>query len=247
MTAQQKDRIKRQGRISNMCGRYRLSRPKYLVEYFDAEAEEEDFRASYNIAPTQAVATVRSGAAKRVLSNMRWGLIPWWAKDIAIGNRMINARSETVLENAAFRDSFRQRRCLIPADGFYEWKKSGKTKRPFHFGMKDGSLFAFAGIWDCWKSPEGKLLESCSILTTAPNDLIKDIHDRMPVILARTNYEAWLTIPPAQADELVEMLAPFDADLMRRYEVSPLVNSPVNDSPDCAVETTGAGTNQELW
>jgi len=230
-----------------MCGRYRLSRPKYLVEYFDAEAEEEDFRASYNIAPTQAVATVRSGAAKRVLSNMRWGLIPWWAKDIAIGSRMINARSETVRENAAFRDSFRQRRCLIPADGFYEWKKSGKTKRPFHFGMKDGSLFAFAGIWDCWKSPEGKLLESCSILTTAPNDLVKDIHDRMPVILPQSHYEPWLTVPPAQADGLLELLTPFDASLMRKYEVSSLVNSPENDSPECVLEATEVGTNLELW
>jgi len=230
-----------------MCGRYRLSRPKYLVEYFDAEAEEEDFRASYNIAPTRAVATLRSGAEKRVLSNMRWGLIPWWAKDIAIGNRMINARGETVLKNAAFRDSFRQRRCLIPADGFYEWQKAGKTRRPFHFGMKDESLFAFAGIWDRWKSPEGKLLESCSILTTTPNDLVKDIHDRMPVILPQAHYEPWLTVPPPQADGLLEMLAPFDANLMRKHEVSPLVNRPENDSPECVVEAIGVGTNLELW
>jgi putative SOS response-associated peptidase YedK len=230
-----------------MCGRYRLSRPKHLVEYFDAEPLEEDFRASYNIAPTQLVATVRPGAAKRVLSNMRWGLVPSWAQDIAIGNRMINARSETILEKAAFRDSFRQRRCLIPADGFYEWKRSGKTKRPFHFSMKDGSLFAFAGIWDCWKSADGKLLESCSILTTTPNDVVKDIHDRMPVILPPSHYEPWLTVPPAQADGLVEMLAPFEASLMRKYEVGPLVNRPDNDSPQCAVETTGLGTNLELW
>src|SRR5882757_2447263 len=226
-----------------MCGRYRLSRPKYLVEYFDAEAEEEDFRASYNIAPTQAVATVRAGAEKRVLSNMRWGLIPWWAKDVAIGNRMINARGETVLKNAAFRDSFRQRRCLIPADGFYEWKKSGKTRRPFHFGMKDESLFAFAGIWDCWKSPEGKLLESCSILTTTPNDLVKDIHDRMPVILPQAGYEVWLTVPTEQADGLTGLLLPFEADLMRRFEVGPLVNRTQNDSPECAAEVTGVSEN----
>ncbi len=230
-----------------MCGRYRLSRPKYLAEYFDAEPPEEDFRARYNIAPTQAVATVRACAAKRVLSSMRWGLIPSWAKDIATGNRMINARSETLLKNAAFRDSFRQRRCLIPANGFYDWKKSGKTKRPFHFGMKDGSLFAFAGICDCWKSPEGKLLESCSILTTTPNDLMKDIHDRMPVILPQAHYEPWLTVPPPQADGLLEMLAPFDANLMRKYEVSPSVNRPENDSPECVVEAVGVGTNLELW
>jgi len=230
-----------------MCGRYRLSRPKQLVEYFDADPPEEDFRASYNIAPTQAVATVRPGAEKRILSNMRWGLIPWWANGIAVGSRMINARSETVLENAAFRDSFRLRRCLIPADGFYEWKKSGKARRPFHIGMKDGSLFAFAGIWDCWKSPEGPLLESCSILTTTPNDLVKDIHDRMPVILPQSHYEPWLTVPPAQADGLLDMLTPFDASRMRKYEVSPLVNRPGNDSPDCVVETTAAGAQLDLW
>jgi putative SOS response-associated peptidase YedK len=222
-----------------MCGRYRLSRPKYLVEYFDAEPLEEDFRASYNVAPTQAIATVRSGHAKRVLSHMRWGLIPSWAGDIAIGNRMINARSETLLEKAAFRDSFRQRRCLIPADGFYEWKRSGKTKRPFLFGMKDDSLFVFAGIWDCWKTPAGKLLESCSILTTTPNDLVKDIHDRMPVILPNANYEPWLTVGPDKAERLLEMLVPLDASLMRMHEVSPLVNSPNNNSPECAAEVTG--------
>ena len=230
-----------------MCGRYRLSRPEQLAEYFDADPLEEDFRASFNIAPTQAVATVRPGAEKRILSNMRWGLIPWWANGIAVGSRMINARSETVLENAAFRDSFRLRRCLIPADGFYEWKKSGKTRRPFHIDMKDGSLFAFAGIWDCWKSPEGQLLESCSILTTTPNDMVKDIHDRMPVILPQSHYEPWLTVPPAQADGLLDMLTPFDASRMRKYEVSPLVNRPGNDSPDCVVETTGAGTQMDLW
>ena len=131
-----------------MCGRYRLSRPKQLAEYFDADPLEEDFRASYNIAPTQAVATVRPGAEKRILSNMRWGLIPWWANDIAVGSRMINARSETLLKNAAFRDSFRQRRCLIPADGFYEWQRSGRIAQPYFFHMKDESPFAFAGIWD---------------------------------------------------------------------------------------------------
>jgi len=230
-----------------MCGRYRLSRPRYLVEYFDAEPAEDDFRASYNIAPTQSVATVRAGDPKRLLSNMRWGLVPAWASDLAVGNRMINARSETLLEKPAFRDSFRQRRCLIPADGFYEWLRSGKTKRPFHFGMKDDSLFAFAGIWDCWKSPGGKLLESFSILTTRPNDLVRDIHDRMPVILPRSNYAPWLTVPTGQADELIEMLAPFDASLMRKYEVSPLVNSPANDSPECVVEASGVGANLELF
>jgi putative SOS response-associated peptidase YedK len=230
-----------------MCGRYRLSRPKQIVEYFDTDTPEEDFRASYNIAPTQQIATIRPGPSKRILSHMRWGLVPSWATDISIGNRMINARSETVLGKPAFQDSFRQRRCLIPADGFYEWKRSGKTKRPFNFSMKDDSLFAFAGIWDCWKSPEGELLESCSILTTTPNELVQDIHDRMPVILPKAHHEPWLSAPAAQADVLIEMLVPFDGGLMRSYEVSALVNSPANDSPECLVESRGAGTNLELF
>jgi len=240
-----------------MCGRYRLSRPKDIVEFFDAhleaEALDEDFRASYNIAPTQEVATVRASAdaarpVQRVIQQMRWGLVPSWAKDISIGNRLINGRSETVLEKPAFRDSFRQRRCLIPADGFYEWKRSGKAKRPFHFGMREGGLFAFAGIWDRWRSPEGQIVRSCSILTTTPNELVEDIHDRMPVILPKAAYEKWLTVPPEQADGLVELLAPFDANLMRRYEVSSLVNRAENDSAECAVEAGPAvGHNLELW
>ena len=235
-----------------MCGRFRLSRSEKLAEAFDAEASDEDFRASYNIAPTQAIAAVRPSAVGRALSNLRWGLIPSWAKDISIGAKMIgaqmiNARSETVLDKPAFRDSFRQRRCLIPADGFYEWKKSGKTKRPFHFDMQDGSLFAFAGLWDCWRAPSGELVESCSILTTKPNELVQEIHDRMPVILPREEYERWLTIPPERAESLVEILTPFDANLMRRHEVGDLVNRPQNDSPEVAAETTGAGRNLELW
>jgi len=231
-----------------VCGRFRLSRPEKLAEFFEAEALEEDFRASYNIAPTQPVATVRAGANKRVLSNMRWGLVPSWAKDISIGNRLINGRSETVLEKPSFRESFLHRRCLVPADGFYEWKKSGKIRRPFHFGMKDGSLFAFAGVWDRWQNPSGGLLESCSILTTAPNGLVQNVHDRMPVILPKARYEAWLTVPPGQAGELVDFLVPFDASLMHGYGVGPLVNRPQNDSPECAAAVVaGLGENLELW
>ncbi len=234
-----------------MCGRFRLSRPDKLAEYFEAEADVEEFRASYNIAPTQPVAAIRQGASNglpnRVLSHLRWGLVPSWAKDVSIGSSLINARSETVLEKPAFRESFRQRRCLVPADGFYEWKRSGKAKRPFHFGMKDGSLFAFAGIWDDWRTPGGKMLETCSILTTTPNELVRDIHDRMPVILPKARYDAWLTVPLGQAEQLVEWLVPFEAAVMTRYEVSPLVNSPKNDSAECAVEVVAAAENMELW
>ena len=161
--------------------------------------------------------------------------------------RHINGRSETVLEKPAFRDSFRTRRCLIPADGFYEWKKAGKQRQPFHFGMKDGSLFAFAGVWDRWRSPAGQVLESCSILTTAPNELLADVHDRMPVILPRRHYQIWLTAPVAEAERLAELLVPFDASFMKRYAVSPLVNKPQNEMPECAVEVANPETQTQLW
>jgi putative SOS response-associated peptidase YedK len=231
-----------------MCGRYRLSRRKQIVEeYFDAVSEEPDWTPRYNIAPTQPVATVRQAGSRRVLSSMRWGLVPSSATDISIGSRLINGRSETLLEKPAFRESFQDRRCLIPADGFYEWKKAGRRKQAFHFGMKDDSLFAFAWIWDCWKSPTGHRLESCSILTTAPNDLLHDVHDRMPVILPRRHYEAWLTAPPSEAEGLSDLLVTFDASLMKRYAVSSFVNKPQNDTPECAMEIAGTETQTALW
>jgi putative SOS response-associated peptidase YedK len=207
-----------------MCGRYRLSRRKQVVEeYFESPSEvseEEDWSPRYNIAPTQEVATIRQSGSSRILSMMRWGLVPSWATDIKIGSQLINGRSETVLEKPALREAFRTRRCLIPADGFYEWKKSGKQRQPFHFGMKDNSLFAFAGVWDRWRSPSGPMLQSCSILTTAANELLDGVHDRMPVILPRRHYEAWLKAPAPEAERLAELLVPFDADCMRRHPVS---------------------------
>jgi putative SOS response-associated peptidase YedK len=223
-----------------MCGRYRLSRRKQVVEeYFESAGEgvsEEEWSARYNIAPTQPVATVRRAGASRILGMMRWGLVPSWATDLSIGAQLINGRSETVLEKPAFRESFRARRCLIPADGFYEWNKTGKVRQPFHFGMKDGSLFAFAGVWDRWKSVTGQVVESCSILTTTPNQLLADVHDRMPVILPRRHYESWLTAPGSETGRLAELLVPFDASLMKRYAVSSLVNKAQNEMPECAVE-----------
>ena len=231
-----------------MCGRYRLSRRKQIVEeYFESASEEEDWSPRYNIAPTQTVATVRQAGASRVLSMMRWGLVPSWATDIKIGNQLINGRSESLLDKPAFRDSFRARRCLIPADGFYEWKKDGKQRQPFHFGLKDDGLFAFAGVWDRWKSPNGQMLASCSILTTAPNQWLEGIHDRMPVILPRRHYQAWLTAPTTEAARLTDLLVPFDASLMTRYPVSSLVNKPQNDVPECALEVENPETQARLW
>jgi putative SOS response-associated peptidase YedK len=231
-----------------MCGRYRLSRRKQIVEeYFESASEEENWISRYNIAPTQPVVTVRQTGAGRVLAMMRWGLVPSWATDIKIGNQLINGRSESVLDKPAFRDSFCTRRCLIPADGFYEWKKDGKQRQPFHFGLKDDGLFAFAGVWDRWKSPNGQVLESCSILTTAPNKWLEGIHDRMPAILPHRHYQLWLTAPATEAERLADLLVPFDASLMIRYPVSSLVNKPQNDGPECALEVQTAETQARLW
>ncbi len=160
----------------------------------------------------------------------RWGLVPFWAKDPSIGYKMINARSETVAQKPAFKQSFARRRCLIPADSFYEWMKDGPRKRPFNIGMKDDSVFAFAGLWDSWEPPDGPPVESCTILTTAANSLVSALHDRMPVILPPEHCEAWLNAPASEASSL---LLPFDPAPMKRYEVSLLVNNPKNDSPEC--------------
>ena len=145
----------------------------------------------------------------------------------------INARSETLLEKPAFKESFERRRCLIPADGFYEWKRGVRSKQPFHFGMKDDLLFAFAGIWDRWRPAQGPMLESCAILTTGPNELLRDVHDRMPVILNPGQYQEWLDAPASDCGRLSVLLQPFDAAMMKRFPVSSAVNDPQNDTPEC--------------
>jgi putative SOS response-associated peptidase YedK len=219
-----------------MCGRYRLSRRKQLIqEYFDT-SEEVDWEPRYNIAPSQRVGIIRQDRAKpeRRFSLARWGLIPYWAKDSSIGYKLINARSETVTSKPAFREAFERRRCLIPADGFYEWKREGQTKQPFHFGLQDDSLFAFAGLWDRWKDASGQMVESCSILTTTPNSLLADVHNQMPVILSPEHYDLWLDPGFKRTEAFKEMLSPFDATLMKRYPVSSRVSFVKNDDPECA-------------
>ena len=220
-----------------MCGRYRLSRRKQLIQQYFDTAEEVDWEPRYNIAPSQQVGIVRQDRIKpeRHLSLARWGLIPFWAKDPNIGFKTINARSETAPSKPAFREAFRTRRCLVPADGFYEWQRSGKAKQPFHFGMGDDSLFAFAGLWDRWKDPTRQVVESCSILTTTPNALLADVHNRMPAILSPENYDLWLDPGLERVNAVTELLSPFDARLMKRYPVSTRVNFVKNDDPDCAV------------
>jgi putative SOS response-associated peptidase YedK len=219
-----------------MCGRYRLSRRKQLVEeYFNSEGEE-DWSPHYNIAPTQSVPVIRQNPKepRRELSQIRWGLIPWWAKDFSSAAVMINARSETAATKPAFRDALKFRRCLIPADGFYEWKRLGKEKQPYCFEVNEAELFAFAGIWERWKDPGGRMLETCSILTTTANAVTSAVHDRMPVILDPDNYDLWLDPGMKDACAAGEMLKPYDAQFMRCYPVSSRVNHAANDDEKCS-------------
>jgi putative SOS response-associated peptidase YedK len=218
-----------------MCGRYKLSRRKQVVEeYFDATSDEPDWSPRYNVAPTQPVAVIRQHPKEpvRELSLMRWGLIPSWAKDASGAARMINARSETAGTKPAFRDALKSRRCLIPADGFYEWMRTGKTKQPFCFEVNKGELFGFAGLWERWKDPSGNWIKTCSILTTAPNAVTSPVHDRMPVILDPDSYELWLDPGMTNVAAASDLLKPFDARLMRCFPVSNRINHVANDDEE---------------
>jgi len=220
-----------------MCGRYRLSRRKQLVEeYFDCGPWDEDWSPRYNIAPTQPVPVIRQNSKEpvRELSLMKWGLVPSWSKDPSIATSTINARSETASTKPAFRDVLKSRRCLIPADGFYEWKRDGKIKQPFCFEVNEGELFAFAGIWDRWKDPSGVWVETCSILTTTPNAVTAAVHDRMPVILDPDRYELWLDPGMKDVAEVSELLKPYDARAMRCYPISTRINHVGNDDEECS-------------
>jgi putative SOS response-associated peptidase YedK len=236
-----------------MCGRYRLSRRKQLVEeYFDSTGED-DWAPRYNIAPTQPVPIIRQNPKepRRELSLARWGLIPWWAKDSSGAAAMINARSETAATKPAFRDALKLRRCLIPADGFYEWKRNGKDKQPYCFEVNEGQLFAFAGIWETWKDASRKTktmtIETCSILTTTPNAVTSTVHDRMPVILEPRNYDLWLDPGMTKMDVVIDMLKPFDARLMRSFPVSTRVNHAANDDAECSTPIKVAQSQQLLF
>jgi len=216
-----------------MCGRYDLqATSEDLLEAFRLLRTPSDFSPRYNIAPTQGVIAVRGaeGANEAVL--LRWGLIPFWAKDAKIAARMINARAETIQEKPAFRTAFRRRRCLVPASGFFEWKASvNRSKQPFRIHHRDDQLLAFAGLWESWKNAE-TAIESCTIITTDANELMRPIHDRMPVILRKTDWDAWLN-PESSPDSLSDLLIPFGGDDLVAEPVSTVVNSVRNDSPEC--------------
>lgn len=215
-----------------MCGRYVIKTLwQTIIDAFDAVAPPlPDLFARYNVAPTQPVPVVRlADDGRRHIAMLRWGLIPFWARERKSLPQMINARSETAAARPAFREAMRKRRCLIPADGFYEWKHEGKEKLPFCFTLADDAVFAFAGLWERWRSPLGEMVESCTILTTAPNELVQDIHDRMPVILARDSYDLWLDPGFTRVPELQPLLKPYPAGAMRRYRVSQRLDQGKND------------------
>jgi putative SOS response-associated peptidase YedK len=233
-----------------MCGRYRLSRRKQLVEeYFDTAQWDDDWSPGYNIAPTQPVPVIRQNPKEpiRELSLMRWGLIPHWAKNASGAASMINARSETAGTKPAFRDPLKFRRCLIPADGFYEWKRTATIKQPYCFEVYEGALFAFAGLWDGWKSAEGEWVKTCSILTTTPNTVTSAVHDRMPVILDSASYDLWLDPGMTNVQVISEMLNPYDAQSMRCYPVSTRINHVANDDEECTRPVVIADTQDRLF
>ena len=214
-----------------MCGRYSLIADlAKLARRFEFDGDWDAFERRYNIAPTQEVLTVVGGETRRA-GFMRWGLIPHWAKDSKIGSRMINAKAETVAQRPAFREALRRRRCLVLADGFYEWQRRGRARRPMRVVMRSGEPFAFAGLWSVWTDPQGNRVPSCTIITTAANDLLRPIHDRMPVILPCDLEEFWLDKSVEDAGALGNILTPHPSDAMEAYAVSPLVNSVANDGP----------------
>ena len=218
-----------------MCGRYTLSTPTDLLsDLYELETAVEA-EPRFNIAPTQETPVVRVDpqTGRRRLDSLRWGLIPFWAKDPGIGNRMINARSETVAEKPAYRVSFRKRRCLVMADGFYEWKATGGPKQPFFFHRQDGHPFAMAGLWDRWEKGQDGPVETFTILTTGPNETVEPIHKRMPVILDPSHFDRWLDPAFEDIDFLTSILVPAPPATLETYPVSTYVNSPANEGPVC--------------
>ncbi len=214
-----------------MCGRFVLNADGTTIQAHFSLSTTPEVQARYNIAPTQPIAVI-SNDAPQELTHYRWGLIPSWAKDPAIGSKMINARSETLDVKPSFKTAFKRRRCLIPATGFYEWPQmQSGGKQPHYIHLQDHALFAFAGLWEHWQSPEGDEIRTCTIITTEPNDVLATLHHRMAVILPPEHYEQWLSaeeLPPAA---LMPLLQPYPSEPMRVYPVDTLVNNVRNDSP----------------
>lgn len=218
-----------------MCGRFALTvDPAAVQQAFSLSGMPEQMTPRYNIAPTQPVAVITNDDAS-ALTFHRWGLVPSWAKDISMGSKLINARGETVHEKPSFRSAFRRRRCLIVTDGYFEWQTTDGSKQPYFIFLKGKPVFALAGIWEIWHSPEGDELRTCSIITTEANEFMTPLHDRMPVILDPKDYDQWLQKGEVKAESLLPLIRGFDSDAMEAYAVSKAVNKPVNDSPEIIV------------
>ncbi|AFV02193.1 MULTISPECIES: SOS response-associated peptidase [unclassified Dehalobacter] len=215
-----------------MCGRFTLTLTFQEVAEILKITDEIDWKPRYNIAPMQPILAMTNDGMNHV-KLFQWGLVPFWAKDPSSGSKMINARAETVDTKPSFKNSFQTKRCLVLADGFYEWKREGKSKIPYRFTLKDRNVFGFAGIWDSWTSLDGKTIDSCSIITTEANALMASIHDRMPVILDKEKEEIWLDPTLSDPILLKSLLIPYNAKQMNHYEVSPKVDSPKYDLNEC--------------
>jgi putative SOS response-associated peptidase YedK len=215
-----------------VCGRFSLTQSGEAIAQTFQLLALPNLTPRYNIVPSQQVATIIQ-PTQREFRWMQWGLIPSWSKDRKIGNKLINARAETLAEKPSFRNAFKRRRCLIIADGFYEWQKLEKCKQPYYIKMQDGKLFAFAGLWENWKSLEGEEITSCTIITTSANSLMEPIHDRMPVILSPEDCDRWLDSSVSDTKLLQNLLTPYNSDEMQAFPVSSTVNSPANDRAEC--------------
>lgn len=218
-----------------MCGRFTLTASLHEIEerfHATASFSNDAYAPSYNVAPSQMVAAIINGRNEYRLGFLKWGLVPSWAKDPKIGYKMINARSETAFEKASFRQAVKQRRCLIPADSFYEWDRKSGSRIPMRIKLKDEKLFAMAGLWEKWVDANGRPVFTCTILTTRANELMAEIHDRMPVIMHKGDEEKWLDPLLTEPEQLRPLLSPIDSSTMEMYEVSDLVNSPKNNFPE---------------
>lgn len=217
-----------------MCGRFTLTTDieDIMNEFSIDESINVDYKPRYNIAPSQKILGITEKNGKRILGEYRWGLVPFWAKDIKIGFSMINARAETLQTKPAYRNLIAHKRLIIPSDGFYEWKKIGSDKQPYRFQIESKKVYGFAGLYDQWKSPTGDIIQSCTIITTTPNTLVKDVHDRMPVILTKENLNIWIDEGTSDKDLLMNLLTPFPADKMISYPVSKSVGNVKNVNPE---------------
>lgn len=226
-----------------MCGRYAFYSPAEAVRRTFALDDLPELEPRYNIAPTQSVPAIRAGeGGGRTLAMLHWGLVPKWAKERAVGNRMINARAETIAEKPAYRDAFRKRRCLVAADGWYEWQSAPGGKKPWFIRLRDGGPIGFAGLWERWKDPaDGSLLESCTIVTTDASASIRKIHDRMPVVLPEREWDRWLDPAYSDAGMLAPDLRPYDPKALIFWPVSRLVNAPKNQGPKLIEEDRAGG------